>query len=279
MEFFKSESILCNIEHKILKKIEGYIKISKTDENSDYILINSEKICINHISELLYHIVMMKTNYNDRINFLENIFINEKVIIFSCGPTFGELSDEQLKYYCENFITISVKYSLSKLKQLNLYPTIFIFNEWSEGINYNKLNTLSSNLVSIFGKAKKSKINHGSIQFNLKNKSHTLTFNQINNDIDAISWEKNILLYNLGHIMFELALPMAKWIGSKEIYTVGWDLDYKHHKYFSDDIVITNKKLRRTIESGKILQKTSTHSIRIERSEVIKNNSISLMMI
>ena len=117
---------------------------------------------------------------------LRNLFKNEDIVVLSSGPSYKYLTKKK-KYLINNYITISIKYTINDLKKLNLYPTFFVKNEWSKNFNYEDNNVTVLNGCSINNSDKNSSINiHLIPKFN-----HKKSFNLIKKNIDIISWNLN----------------------------------------------------------------------------------------
>lgn len=236
-----------NIDKKIIKKLSYKInikiiditKINNNKYNKIYVLNNPNKyqkkfICI---SSLLKDITS-KMKDIDKLYFLKNIFKNENIIIFCPGPSYNSLTNNEKKYLINNYITISVKYTINDFKKLNLNPTFCIINEWSLNYNFNY-----ENIFLINGYSKKKNIN-ADLNFKLNSKNnHNHSFNLLKKNKNIIEWNLyefnkiNKIYYYPMHIMCELVFPLCILLGIKNIYTVGWDLNYsKNNSYFNKNI-------------------------------------------
>lgn len=226
------------IIYKSLKKKINITIINNIDTNH----INEHIVCykfklngyrtINHISELLYFILHNISCEYKRLNFLKDLFNNEDIVIIAPGPY---LDKKRLNYLIDTFITISVKYATQYLFDNNMIPTFFIFNQWlANGNSVNDYDKYTNKVTSIYGKKRNSK-SYGLINFNSSG-NHKDSFKKISQHIDVFSWKQNHLYYNNAHIMLELSIPLCIHLGVKNIYTLGWDLDYSKKSYFTDKV-------------------------------------------
>lgn len=103
------------------------------------------------MSSLLRNILNRIYNSKQRLLFLENLLKNEEIVILSAGPSTGNLSDIELNYLSENYLTICIKYVLETLLSKNIKPTFFIYNSWLNKNNTDYYSKLSKDLVTIFG--------------------------------------------------------------------------------------------------------------------------------
>ena len=253
-----------NIDKKIINNLSKKIniKIQKIDNKKKYFnskiyvsnnpIKNQKKyICI---SNVLKDILNEFENDIDKIYFLKNLFKNQDIVVLLPGPSYKYLTNKQKKYLINNYITISVKYTINDLKKLNLYPTFFLKNNWSREFKFK-----DSNITVINGCSINNLDNNSTINIFLKQKiSHKKSFNLIKKNIDIISWnlnnfkkEKKIYYYPM-HIMCELVLPLCILLGIKNIYTVGWDLDYKYKKnsYFDPKIKLSKLYISKHIKNN-----------------------------
>lgn len=230
------------IYRSLQKKINITI-INKIDTSH----INQDVICykfkldkyrtINHMSELLYFILHNIACQYKRLNFLKDLFNNEHIVIIAPGPY---LDKSKLKYIIDNYITISVKYVTRYLFDNNMIPTFIVFNQWlANGNSVNDYDKYTNKVTSIYGKKRNSK-SYGLIDFNSSG-NHKVSFKKISQHIDVFSWKPNNLYYNNAHIMLELCIPLCIHIGVKNIYTLGWDLDYSKKSYFTDEVKTLKK--------------------------------------
>ena len=229
------------VEEKIYKCLEKIMNIKTIKDTKildtenvvfSYKKLHSKYKTLSHMAELIYILLSEISCEYKRLDMLKNIFMNEDVVILAAGPY---LDTSKLRYIIDNYITISVKYTVKYLFEHNMIPTFIVFNQWlAIGSNVDDYNNYTNRIVSIYGKLDKISKSYGLINF-VSTSTHTSTFDEISKHIDKFSWKPNELSYNCAHIMLELAIPLSMHIGSKNIYTLGWDLDYKNG-YFTKDI-------------------------------------------
>lgn len=144
---------LSNSDKIIIKnlKLKYNIHITQNHDNCNYVLQkqnNNEQI-YHSMSNIIKNIMLNIDNHVDRLKFLENLFINEKIVILAPGPSYGFLTYEEKKFIINNFITIAIKYVLDDLDKLNLQPTFFIYNEWLSFNNVGHYLNLGKNLITL----------------------------------------------------------------------------------------------------------------------------------
>jgi hypothetical protein len=155
------------------------------------------------------------------------------------------LTDIELKYISDNYITICVKYVLEMLLDKDIKPTFFVNNLFLAKNNFTFYDNLSKDLTTIIATFRGNPINSNYIQKNtylitINNKGGSLVhyFNLLKKDVDCISWniDQN---YNISHIplhiMCEIAIPLCIHLGISRIYTVGWDLKKINNKAYVYD--------------------------------------------
>jgi len=171
------------------------------------------------------------------INSLEK---KTNVFIFSAGPSLNELNNIINKIPNEiikDSYVIAVKGSINKLYELNIKCDFVVLNYIGNSSVIN-LDLKPKELAppKIIG------LDVGDMKKLRKKTDYMITINWkknwmsdiVNNKISKINfYEKDNKTYtNWGHVMTELALPLAMELKPKNIYTLGWDnCDNKH---FSD---------------------------------------------
>tara|TARA_B100001094_G_scaffold102640_1_gene98788 strand:- start:533 stop:1309 length:777 start_codon:yes stop_codon:yes gene_type:complete len=163
----------------------------------------------------------------DRVKVLKDKFKGETAYICTAGPTFNTFSEELLKEKLNDKLVISIKQTQDKLKELtdihllnfcNLsnyeYPNPNTIVAWAVWDN-NQPKTIIENFPVDFI-LDTFKLNDGSP--NIENTiAATEQWDQmdINNNF-ARPWGPGT--------MYEMAIPMALYMGCSKIITIGWDL-------------------------------------------------------
>jgi len=241
IRFTKSDNIIINALRKKDVKIDikDYINIS----NYEFAYNLETYICMSNVLRN----ILKKFNKKDTILFLKNLFKNEEVVIISSGPSSANVTDTELKYLSDNYITICVKYVLEFLLQKDIKPTFFVNNLFLSKNNFNFYDNLSKDLTTIIATFRGHPINSNYNQKNnyliiINNKGGNLNhnFNLLKKNVNCISWniDKD---YNISHIplhiMCEIAIPLCIHLGVSKIFTVGWDLKNINNKaYIYDDM-------------------------------------------
>ena len=222
IDFKKSELILINgLKNK-------NIIISHNDDNTEYDH-KYYKENYNCMEDVLKDILENIAHSTERLLFLNKIFDGEDIVILSGGPSTGLLSNNELNYIFDNYLTICIKYVINILEKNNLKPTFNLFNQYLASGSFDDLIEKARSYNSIFG-SDGSFIDETALMMVEVKDEHFCIRNfkrLLRNNIDCLTWmkdENNKRYYLNLHIMCELALPLAIHLGIKNIYTVGWDL-------------------------------------------------------
>ena len=178
---------------------------------------------------LLKDILEKFAHSTQRLQFLENLLEGEEIVILGGGPSTAMLSDNELKYIIDNYITISVKYVIDLLNKKKLHPTFHVFNQYLASGSLDHFIERSEPYTTIFGSDGSFEHTTALMVVEVKDEHFCIrNFKKLlANHIDCLTWqrdENNNRSYINLHIMCELALPLSIHLGVKKIYTTGWDL-------------------------------------------------------
>jgi hypothetical protein len=189
----------------------------------NYIRKRNEKMreLINHNDGSSY-----AESYN-KMKLLHNYYQGKKCIITTCGPSFNSHKSNIFDLIDDNTILICVKTTYNALKECDFY----IPGETTNILNY--VNPISFGVEN----PKRNFNNKTDINFRgFGNRRKTLY--DIIKNIDSFSFEKNAMtspdnmIVHLGHAMHGVALPLAVYLGVKNICVIGWDghqINKPHH--------------------------------------------------
>jgi hypothetical protein len=241
--------VLNNSDYKIINYLKKKQIIFHFDKEND-ISYNLMYVKENPIgNEKIYHsmsniLTQLLINYKDidKLEYLQDLFKDEDIIILAPGPSYSFLTTENKKFIIENYITISLKYTLDDLTTLNLNPTFFIYNTCTTFNNPEHYKKISNKLLSIYISIDKKMLGFLNFNFNRRlTSSHSTNFNKIKKGIDLLYFDlhlfkkNNVLYINLLHIMGEICIPLCVLLGVKNIFTVGWDLKQINNiKYYNN---------------------------------------------
>ena len=167
----------------------------------------------------------------------------KNILICSSGPTLNELKHFKKKFtkeFLNDCYVISVKSSINILSKLNIKCDFLVSNFTGsiKKLNYELLKTNNKPIViggNYYNKNKKHKLKDyvdyyvdiGPLGNTMKaveqNKKKCLDFRYKNNNVET-GW---------GHVMMELAIPLAVALQPENIITIGWDIK-NHNQYYKD---------------------------------------------
>ena len=257
----KIENILLNSFDKfnIIKEYQ------KEDNEYKYWLYDDDNLIIksSYIQKIFKNLInILGKTPLEKINLLKDLFKDDEseCFILGAGPTYAEVSNSYKRYIINNYFTFAIKYIINELDKNNLFPTMYLFNEYIADNqtlpkNYEKTLSAGTNL---------KKYNSDIKIFLNKSINHNNNFKLIIKEVDSISFEanskyiKNNNIYlPFGHTMYELAIPLAIHMGFKKIYTIGWDLVQDSKYSYFNGVVKKNDKLKSALNQDPI--KTTKH--------------------
>ena len=219
--FIDSDIELSNSDKKLVKALEKKNIIidrtvkEETEEkkgNTIYSLIYTTEnyICM---SMLLKDILEKFAHSTQRLQFLENLLEGEEIVILGGGPSTAMLSDSELKYIIDNYITISVKYVIDLLNNKKLHPTFHVFNQYLASGSLDHFIERSEPYTTIFGSDGSFEHNTALMVVEVKDEHFCIrNFKKLlENHVDCLTWqrdENNNRSYINLHIMCQLALPI-----------------------------------------------------------------------
>lgn len=218
--------------------------------------------------------LIKKYNTVNKMEYLKNIYKNYPVIIFSCGPT-SNIDFNNFKKIQNKYVIIAVKYISKTLINHGINVDFIICSDWcqNQGQIRHHPDIPIVNVHNTYNKNNYSNNNYDLNIYPLNNQTHTQTFEKIKNsqNIDDILYtsdkiKKNGIYPYLGHIMLEVAIPLAVFIGCTEIHTLGWDLDY--HTYFDGSKVLIKNNLTETQYVKDIYRMFKKNGINLYKSNI-----------
>jgi hypothetical protein len=224
-------------DKKVIKGLERKnIIIHYENDNKDYTLTYKKNnyVCI---SMLLKDIIEKIAHSTQRLQFLENLLEGEEIVILGGGPSTAMLTDNELKYVIDNYITISVKYVIDILNKKKLHPTFHVLNQYLSVGSLEKSIEKSSKYTTIFGSDGTYENDTALMIVKIRDEHFCIrNFKKLlANHIDCLTWGKDVnnnRSYIHLHIMCELSLPLSIHLGIKKIYTTGWDLKPINNKNY-----------------------------------------------
>ena len=179
----------------------------------------------------LFTVNEKKCNKNNYYRFVTNLSKYKRkkkyVLIFSAGPTLKDFKKSDLpKEIWENSFVLAVKNAVNYLYDIGVKPDFLV-----------------TNFVGAAGRIDSKKIPDSSINIglnvggmkNLREKFdylveldwHKNSMRLVKDDKKGIEFRNrdNKLYSNWGHIMMELAIPMALFLEPENIITIGWDIN------------------------------------------------------
>ena len=204
----------------------------------------------------------------DRVKVLKDTFKGETAYICTAGPTFSHFTEEFLKEKLKDKLVISIKQTQDTLKEItdihllnfcNLsnynYPNKDTIVGWAVWDN-NQPNTIIQNFPVDFI-LDTFKLNDGSP--NIENTiaaTGQWEYMDINNNF-ARPWGPGT--------MYEMAIPLALYMGCSKIVTVGWDLfkntlnnpENKDKDWFYNGITHESTKTTGSLEELKIVKNST----------------------
>ena len=212
----------------------------------------------------------------DRVKYLKNQYKGETAYILASGPSFTEILPSILKEKLKDKLVISIKQTFDSLPNLvdyhllnfcnltkYIYPNPNTIVGWTVWDN-NQPNVIAENFPVDFI-LDTFKLNDGA-----PNIENSVAFNL--EQIDLLDMNTNLSRPWGPGTMYEMAMPLAIYLGCTKIVTIGWDLfgssvdRYKDNKealtqphcydnksllYKETDTAITKKEIIGTINSTK----------------------------
>lgn len=214
----------------------------------------------------------------DRVKYLKDQYKGETAYILASGPSFGDIPQELLQEKLKDKLVISIKQTFNEVPNLvdyhllnfcNLtkyeYPNLNTIVGWTIWDN-NQPNVIVQNFPIDFI-LDTFKLNNGA-----PNIENSIAFNL--DQIDLLDMNTNLSRPWGPGTMYEIAMPLALYLGCNKIITIGWDLfgssinRYKDNKesltqphcydnnslvFKETDTAITKKEIIGTINSTKSL--------------------------
>jgi len=209
--------------------------------NSDleYININIIKEFVS-IQNIIKCLIQSENTLVDKLHFLENLYEDIPIIVFSCGPSLNDADFELIKRLQDNCLIATLKYSMKLLLDNHIKADIHFTSDWKffdfDYKQYMNCDALRIHIYIpeiLFNNESSIDLCFSIDEIFLK---HTETFDNIvkYQDINIITInEKKIrkktkfgtdfLMYNLGNSMLEYVIPTCIYSGIKIIYTYGYD--------------------------------------------------------
>ena len=216
---------------------------------SNYIIMIDNRIFVIFIFFIIIILFLKYRNTELYKNYHKSFFndINSmpkkrNILILSAGPSLNEIYVIK-KYFTKEFLkntyVICIKSAINKAKELNIPVDFMVTNGIGQFYKIKKKNISKNTRVICLKDHNKSHSVKNDFfcdyRINLK---HINSMECVINDEDnCIKFyeEDNMPMTHWGHVMMELALPLALMLKPKNIFTLGWDITYKNlnqHNYF-----------------------------------------------
>jgi len=193
---------------------------------------------------VIYKKELFKVRQNNIVDYMN--FIHEKkgkkknVFIFSSGPSLNEIEEIKKKFskeFWDDCYTISVKSAINVMSKHDI-KTDFLVSNFSGTISKLDYNLLEKEKPIVFGGNYYDKKKDHKLK---KYVDYFIEIGRIGNMMQCIEKDdENCIDFQFfednvnsgwGHVMMELAIPLAISLKPKNIYTLGWDVK-NSKKYF-----------------------------------------------
>lgn len=196
----------------------------------------------------------------ERLNYLNNVFKDKKVVILAPGPTLKDHDLSPLKDR-EDIIILAIKQAYNQIKGQADFHIVNTYNfDKYNGYDYEHLNTI------IFYGLSKSYIPQQMEKLAIKPHPCDIWVPVVNPPyikyeecIHMGNWDKLLMLQSIPEtwwgtsILFEQAIPLALLLGCSKIYTIGWDMTTGQHSYNHKEVEFTpmSGEEQKTLDSVK----------------------------
>tara|TARA_R100000908_G_C3756178_1_gene150807 strand:+ start:271 stop:1032 length:762 start_codon:yes stop_codon:yes gene_type:complete len=196
----------------------------------------------------------------ERLNYLNNVFKDKKVVILAPGPTLKDHDLSPLKDR-EDIIILAIKQAYNQIKGQADFHIVNTYNfDKYNGYDYEHLNTI------IFYGLSKSYIPQQMEKLAIKPHPCDIWVPVVNPPyikyeecIHMGNWDKLLMLQSTPEtwwgtsILFEQAIPLALLLGCSKIYTIGWDMTTGQHSYNHKEVEFTpmSGEEQKTLDSVK----------------------------
>jgi len=196
-----------------------------------------------------------------RIRTLKNLFENKKAVIFTCGPSLKNITQKDIQTLIDQgYIIICVKQAIDHMP--NRFCHFHVSNFCNEQPYSYNVNSLPIKIYCQFSEGpvvKKS--GYDIIVSHYPNHLKDNIVVPMMNNQDTMSFDKLLVRDRLkvkwGDTMYELAIPLALYIGCNHIYIVGWDCkNFKQH-FYGNDSRPTRDNMRQKLDN--LLVQSSSH--------------------
>jgi hypothetical protein len=268
------------LDNKFIKNISKKIHVEEnsTIVNKYLIILDEHKESANTCQLCFKKIInMIPGSTVDKLLFIENMFKGEDCFIVAPGPSYQELTEEQKNNIFNNYFTIAVKYIIDEFIKSDITPFIYAFSDINKKKDYiidtTCIYSILSKIIKVNNKSIRIKLNNMkqsndnydllfvNNNFYSKNLSSNIltllneTYIEFEKNNDPLNIHNNILKYKInnntgfyftkiGHIMYEIAIPICVHLGFSNIYTIGWDCNYTQQTYYyatKSNIKTTNR--------------------------------------
>ena len=178
--------------------------------------------------EIRKHITSEYDEVKDRVGYLKNKYEGETVYICATGPSFSYYEPDFLKSFLKDKLVMSIKQTYNVIGEVS----DFHFINFCNLNNYSDLNEDVITSWSVWEQSQIPIILNNFSKCDLLFDTYKLgdgTPNLDNtvartNQFDLLPIDKGISRPWGPGVMYELCIPLAMWLGCKEIITIGWDL-------------------------------------------------------
>lgn len=178
--------------------------------------------------EIREHITSEYPEITDRVEYLKNKYEGETVYVCATGPSFSYYEPDFLKSFLKDKLVMSIKQTYNSIGEV----ADFHFINFCNLNNYSDLNKDVITCWSVWEQSQIPVILNNFPKCDLlfdvyklgdgsPNLDNTVA---LTNQFDLLPFEKGISRPWGPGTMYELCIPLAMWLGCKEIVTIGWDL-------------------------------------------------------
>jgi len=161
-------------------------------------------------------VVSKDFSQTEKIEFLKDLFKEEKAYVLSCGPTLTDHEPEKIKSLLKNNIAVAVKQSF------DLFGELIDFHIYNCA-NFKKYDYSSHNPVVIEASTTPYRLGECDLKFFIRERNFDNSV-AATEDFESWTFDKQSLLRPYGPgIMYEVVFYALQHLGVSDIITIGWD--------------------------------------------------------
>jgi hypothetical protein len=174
------------------------------------------------------HITSEFSNIKDRLDYLKGKYDGETAYICATGPSFSYYEEDFLKSFLKDKLVMSIKQTYNTIGSVS----DFHFINFCNLNNYIDLNEDVITCWSVWEQNQIPVILNSFPKCDLLFDVYKLGDETANidntvaltNEFDLLSFDNGVSRPWGPGTMYELSIPLAVWLGCKEIITIGWDM-------------------------------------------------------